>query len=327
MAPHPNILLLVSDDHRGDAIAALGEPLLRTPHWDALIARGVCFTRNRHQGGNSGAVCVPTRAALHSGRGVHRCTIDQFRRGDLEATSTLRPDSPTLGQTFGAAGYDTFMTGKWHNDIPSLNRSSSDGRGILSHQDAQVGRILDALGRTGQLDRTIVVYTGDHGLAIGRHGLMGKQNLYEPSVRVPLVLAGPGLPEGLRHGALTHTIDVYPTLCELAGIQAPDTVEGISLTPLFDGRADSVRDLAFCAYCFFHRMATDGRWKLIRSYRDGNEGTDRVQLFDLEGDPDELRDQARDPNQRDVMRSLAAGLTEWMKAGDDPLADVPVLAS
>ena len=93
--------------------------------------------------------------------------------------------------------------------------------GMISDMDEKIGDILAALARKGLADDTIVVYTADHGLSVGQHGLLGKQNLYDHSVRVPLIVRGPGVPSGKRVDALTHTYDVYPTLCDLAGLEVP----------------------------------------------------------------------------------------------------------
>ena len=100
---------------------------------------------------------------------------------------------------------------------------------MISHLDAQVGRILEALEKSGQLDHTIIVFAGDNGLAVGQHGLMGKQNLYQHSVNVPLLIAGPGIPRGDSTPALCYLIDLFPTLCDLAGAEVPAGLDGRSL--------------------------------------------------------------------------------------------------
>src|ERR1035438_3291932 len=93
-------------------------------------------------------------------------------------------------------------------------RQLAEYYGMVSANDFHVGRMLDALERTGQLAETIVVVTGDHGLALGSHGLFGKQNLYEHSVGIPLILSGPGVRVG-RSAALVYNLDLFPTLCAL----------------------------------------------------------------------------------------------------------------
>ena len=397
----PNILLITADDHRHDAIGAAGapttDPTVQTPVLDGLIANGVHFRRNHHMGGMSGAVCVPTRACLHTGAGVFHAMT-----GNDDRSRTLDPALPTLGETLQQHGYHTFASGKWHNDKASFARSFSDGAnlffggmsdhdavplhdfdpsgeypdaarytgdgfstelftdaavnflntrgqnqndegdeqpfflylaytaphdprtpppdyaalynadeielppnflpahpfdngelhnrdedlagfprteaeirqhiadyyGMISHMDAAIGRVLAALADNGLAENTVVVYTADHGLAVGRHGLLGKQNLYDHSIRVPLILHAPTLPSGQTVETLTYTFDLYPTLCELADVPAPETVESRSLLRLIEGEVDHARETVCTVYKRIMRSISDGEWKLIRYYRD-----------------------------------------------------------
>src|SRR5262249_28113744 len=89
--------------------------------------------------------------------------------------------------------------------------------GVLTQLDHEIGRILDGLEETGQTERTIIVFTSDHGLAIGSHGIRGMQNMYEHTVTVPLIFAGPGIPQNQRRNAQIYLRDLYPTICALAG--------------------------------------------------------------------------------------------------------------
>ena len=180
--------------------------------------------------------------------------------------------------------------------------------------DEQVGRILDMLRATGREGNTVVIFTADHGLALGSHGLMGKQNMYDHTIGVPLVLAGPGIPRDGRFAAQTYLRDLYPTVCDLAGIPIPATVEGRSLVPALTGRVAQIHPEI---YAYWHRpdhpgelpiqrMVRNDRWKLIH-YAHLN----RHQLFDLENDPDELQDLSADPRHRSVLAGLQRQLTDW----------------
>ncbi len=190
----------------------------------------------------------------------------------------------------------------------------ADYYAMITHLDAQIGRVLAALKATGRADNTIVVFAGDNGLAVGRHGLMGKQNLYDHSVHVPLVLRGPGVAKAKRTDAMVYLLDLFPTLCDLSGTPTPETVEGRSFAPVLAGRTNGARDSLFFAYRNFQRAVFDGRWKLIR-YPQVN----RTQLFDLRRDPDELRDQSGDPSQTDRLQTLNARLTKWHQELGDSL--------
>jgi arylsulfatase A-like enzyme len=164
----------------------------------------------------------------------------------------------------------------------------ADYYAIISHMDEQIGRLMEALTASGEMDNTLVVFTSDNGLAVGSHGLMGKQNLYEHSVLVPVIISGPSLPAGGRREALCYLIDLFPTLCGLAGLGVPETSEGISLVPVIRGRKQSVRDDIFLAYRHIQRgLRTVEGWKLIE-YR--VQGRQKSQLFYLPDDPWEVND-------------------------------------
>jgi len=181
---------------------------------------------------------------------------------------------------------------------------------MITHADAQMGRVLDALRETGHADDTIVVFAGDNGLAVGQHGLMGKQNLYEHSVGVPLVTSGPGVPQGERRDALCYLIDIYPTLCELIRVEVPDSVEGKSLVPPLRDEDEKIREHLHFAYRHVQRSARDRRHKLIEYGVDGQRMT---QLFDLEEDPFELENLADDSGYAEKVEELRQVLRRWQE--------------
>ena len=150
---------------------------------------------------------------------------------------------------------------------------------------------------------------------LGQHGLFGKQNLYEHSVRVPLVFAGPGVPRGVRRNAYACLFDIFPTLCGLAGLDTPDSVEGSSLVPALDGPGVRPRDTLFGAYRQWQRMVKDERFKLIEYVVNGQRTT---QLFDLEEDPEECHNLAGDRSQADRVQELRHHLFRWRDDWDDP---------
>ena len=435
----PNILLIIADDHRADAIGATGHPAVLTPHLDGLARRGTRFTRATIGGGLMAAVCSPSRASLFTGLHPFRADAAPGLVRIPHYEVQIPEAACTLPQHFRAEGYETFFSGKWHNDLPALLRSfeqgmdifhggmcehdrvpvrdmdeirrgaperigtafstelfcratgdfiraRSDSRpffacvaltsphdprtppaafrelydpetlplprnfrpehgfdngeltirdecllphplspasvrehladyyGMISHHDAWIGQLLNTLEDTGQIDHTIVVYVSDHGLALGSHGLVGKQNLYEHSVRVPLILAGPGVPHAACHAGLVYSYDLFPTLCELAGFSAPAGLDSRSLVPAFDTGAAPIRDTVGAAYMDAQRMVSDGRWKLV-VYR--VRGSERVQLFDLQEDPDECVDLAANPAHAPRMEELWVKLRAWQADARD----------
>ncbi len=423
-ARRPSVLVFLADDMRADAIAALGNPHLRTPAIDGLVARGTVFDRASCMGARQGAVCVPSRAMLLSGRSLFRV------REQLQGCDTWP-------EAFERAGYRTFATGKWHNgkgsvrrcfaegshvflggmhghfDLPTVSfrnhgdpepdaatdRHSSqivgaaaeafveslgdepffawcaftaphdprqplpeirrryDGHeppppanflpehpfdngdlavrdekllprpltqeaitkeladyyALIEGMDAELGRVLAALERQGRLADTIVLFAADQGLALGSHGLLGKQNLYEHSMRSPVVLAGPGVPAGRRLDALAYLFDVTATVGDLAGVPPPAANEGTSLVPVLRGDRAAGRESLLLAYKDVQRAVVTPDWKLIRYPQAG-----KTQVFRLAGDPDERHDLAADPATAGTRRALEATLAAEQRRFDDP---------
>jgi arylsulfatase A-like enzyme len=394
-ADRPNVLFIFNDDQRADTIAALGNPVIKTPNLDRLCRQGVAFDRAYMQGGFNGATCVPSRAMLMSGRSLFH--VDEKLLGD-----------ETWPAAFGRSGYTTFATGKWHNGVKSLAASFQNARSVfaggmanplqaplsnldkgeltaprkaskhacetfadeavrflqepkggpflcyvafdgphdphivpddypvryepdarllppnflpqhpfdngemmirdevllphpraaaevqgmvadyyryISFLDLQIGRILDALAATPAAANTIVVFAADSGVARGSHGLIGKQNLYEHSLRVPLIIAGPGVPAGKRTDAMCYLFDVMPTLGAMCGVAGPKTSEGIDLRETLRDPGHPARAEMVFGYRQVQRGIRDERWKLIR-YPE----VSRTQLFDLRIDPQERND-------------------------------------
>jgi arylsulfatase A-like enzyme len=177
--------------------------------------------------------------------------------------------------------------------------------------------MVEALKKSGQYEQTIIVFASDHGLAIGSHGLFGKQNLYEHSMRAPLILAGPGVPRGRSSDAMCYLLDIFPTIGELAGVSPPEGNEGKSLAPVLRGRASQHREVIFTAYIGVQRAVTDGRWKLIVYPR-----VNKVQLFDLHADPHETGDISGEVAHKATLDRLTALLREAQEQYGDkqPLA-------
>jgi len=200
-----------------------------------------------------------------------------------------------------------------------IRRHIADYYAMITHADFHIGRILEALERTGHARNTIIVFAGDNGLALGQHGLMGKQSLYEHSLSVPLIFAGPGIPAGRRCDALAYLHDVFPTTCDLAGIPTPQTVESVSLVPILRGEKPLVREHIFGAYKDLQRCLIGQRWKLIRYPQVGV-----TQLFDLQADPWELDNLADDPAHADTLLALDQRLRDHQRQLSDPLPLAPL---
>jgi len=184
------------------------------------------------------------------------------------------------------------VKGVWKRRDPVTIRNELGREFACSENiDTQIGRVLEQLKRMGELENTYIVYTSDHGIAIGRHGLQGKQNLYEHTWRVPFIVKGPGIKAGTRVQGNIYLLDVLPTLCDLANIKPPKTVEGISFKPVLEGRKEIVREVLYGVYCGGTkpgmRCVKKGNWKLIKYDVLGGK-VRQTQLFNLAENPHEL---------------------------------------
>lgn len=185
---------------------------------------------------------------------------------------------------------------------------------LITYMDVQIGRVLDALQQSGKADNTYVILTADHGLAVGEHGLMGKQNMYDCSLRMPLILAGPGIAAGKRIDELVYQHCLYATTCDLAGIPLPESVEFPSLAPLLRGGSQPVYDAVFSYYRDFQRMVRTRTHKLIVYPK-----IRRIQVFDIEHDPWEMHDLSGEASVAGIRRDLMQRLLQLQKQLGDPL--------
>ena len=235
------------------------------------------------------------------------------------------------------------VSGVWENrDERTIRNEIGRQLACAENIDRQVARVLKKLKDMGELENTYVFYTADHGMAIGRHGLQGKQNLYEHTWRVPFFAMGPGIKAGSRAPGNVYLLDVLATFCDLTGIQIPETCEGISFKPVLMGKKDRVRDVLYGAYCGGTkpgmRSVRKDDWKLIKyDVLDGK--VRETQLFNLKDNPHEFlaeshqakvkalsgaqpkkgqRNLANDPKHTAKLKEMEALLLSEMKRLDDP---------
>jgi len=405
-AKRPNVLFLFADDMRADSVAALGNPVVKTPTLDALARRGFVMRNAYCFGGNSAAVCTPSRNMLLSGNAYFRWRDFQPPQG---AKGMLAPgDGPNWPLSMQAAGYETYHEGKRGNTAPLIQakfehnlyiNENADRTGgepgkqiaddvtkflkerkdprpfflylafgnphdprvaakkyldlydpeyvplpknflpqhpfdngeltirdeallpwprteaavrkelheyyaTITAMDFHMGRIIAMLKELGLYDHTLILFSADQGIAIGSHGLLGKQNLYDAGMKSPLIFAGPGIPHGASD-ALVYLFDLYPTVLDLVGAAKPAGIDGQSFRPVLTGSARAARPELFFAYRDVQRAWRDDRWKLIR-YPQVNV----TQLFDLQSDPDELKNLAGAPAHRTRVEQMLARLKD-----------------
>jgi iduronate 2-sulfatase len=186
-----------------------------------------------------------------------------------------------------------------------------------SFVDSQIGRVLARLEELKLADNTVVVLTGDHGYQLGEHGLWAKQTLFEGANHVPLLIAAPGVKPGTRAG-LAEQVDIYPTLCDLAGLPKPKHLQGRSLKPMLDDAAAKGRQVAISTMVAPHTKLTGhsvrtDAFRYIVWEQNGGE-----LLYDLRSDPDELHNLAAQPAQAERMNRMRERLAAHLKAVSAP---------
>ncbi len=447
LSAKPNLLFILVDDQSPEDLKMYNpQSTLQTPHLDKLAAQGMVFEGAYHMGSFSGAVCMPSRHMIMSGRTVWHLPPAPWGA----KTSPPALEQQTIPAVFNRAGYATMRTCKmgnsyeaanklftvrkdatkrggtdesgstWHgdqvmnylaerestqdekpfliyygfshphderdgrpellakygatnhldpNNPPSLHslqpplpanhllkhpfdttdsgvrdevavsgvwkrRDEASIRNEIGRQyacseniDIQIGRVLKKLEEMGEIENTYIIYTADHGMSIGRHGLMGKQNLYQHTWRVPFIVKGPGIKAGSRVEGNIYLLDVLSTLCDLADVKAPETSEGLSFKPVLRGQKQLMRDVVYGAYSGGGkpgmRTVKQGDWKLIR-YESAERSVNETQLFNLAENPDELLPEhgkpnlAKDPKHSEKLKEMQALLLSEMRRLEDP---------
>ena len=458
-AEKPNVLFIFADDQAFDTIAALGNDEVETPNLDRLVQRGTTFTHAYNMGSWSGAVCVASRHMLNTGRFIWEAQQESNRlggggkakkEGNAKPVENFQQRNLMWSQLMGAAGYDTYFSGKWHvrakaeeifdfvrnvrpgmpNQTPQgynrplpdkpdpwspfdpkfegfwkggkhwsevladdaeeflraaakkqdpffmylafnaphdprqapkefvdkypvdevkvpasylpeypYNEVMKSGRGlrdeklapfprtehsvrvhrqeyyaIITHMDVQIGRMLDALEASGKADNTWIFFSADHGLGVGHHGLMGKQNMFDHSVRVPLIVAGPGVAAGAKKEGAVYLQDIMATTLELAESDNTAHVDFKSLLPILEGEREENYSAVYGAYLDAQRSVVADGYKLILYPKDAV-----VLLFDLKKDPLEMNNLAKDSAQKDRLKALFSSLLKLQEQNGDSL--------
>ena len=247
--------------------------------------------------------------APHDPRIAAQEYLDLYERDKIPLPKNFLPQHPFDN---GEQVIRDEMLAPWPRTPDVIRRHLHEYYAVISGIDRHIGRLIRHLKDLGEFENTIIIFSSDHGLALGSHGLMGKQNLYEDGMKAPLIFTGPGIRKG-RSDALVYLFDIFPTVCALAGVPIPVGLDGRSLKPIIEGKKRSVRETLFLSYRDVQRAVRDDRWKLIRYPL-----INKTQLFDLRKDPHELRDLAEDASQAKRIGRMMASLRDWqVKLGDN----------
>lgn len=217
---------------------------------------------------------------------------------------------------------------EWPRTENIARQQLSDYYAIITHLDDQIARVIAALKASGKYQNTIIVFAGDSGLAVGNHGLMGKQNLYnEDGIHIPLVFSGGAIEQkGIKTDALTYNFDIYPTICDMLKVQTPSSVSGKSLLPIIKETKTVNREHQYFAYKQFQRAYRKGDYKLIEYVKAKHldkeseevvRGSRVTQLYNIKTDPWEVNNLAFMEENLSLVKTLQIEMQkEAKKLGD-----------
>lgn len=286
-------------------------------HWSEVVGNHSVDFINMASGGEAPFFMYLAFNAPHDPRQAPKEFVDLYPTDSIQVPESFLPDYPYATKIGLGKSLRDERLAPFPRTPKAIQTHRQEYFAIITHMDQQVGRILDALDASGKADNTWIFFTSDHGLAVGQHGLMGKQNPYDHSVRVPFIVAGPGVAADKMIDEPIYLQDVMPTTLELAGIDRPDHVEFQSLLPLLAGKPTKYQAI-YGSYLNLQRSVRTRTHKLIL-YPQANV----VRLFDLQRDPNEVNDIASDPANEALIQELFAKLIALQEEFGDSLITYP----
>ncbi|MDQ8181586.1 sulfatase-like hydrolase/transferase [Pelagicoccus sp. SDUM812005] len=251
-------------------------------------------------------------SAAHDPRQSPKEYVDRYPLDRIEMPENFLPEYPYADQICGKKLRDEKLAPYPRTEY-SVKVNRQEYFALITHMDDQIGRILDGLEEAGVSENTYIVFTADHGLSVGHHGLIGKQNMYDDSVRVPFFIVGPDVEAGRKIETPIYLQDVMPTALEVAGIEKPDYVDFKSVLPLLRGEVEKSYDAIYGSYIDRQRMVTKDGWKLIHYPT-----VPKLRLFNLEEDPEEMNDLAENPEYASVLKRMRKELDALNQELGDP---------
>ena len=316
---------LTKDDKRGPTGTEANGP-----HSSEIIANGAVNFINTYEMKKKPFFMYVAFHAPHDPRQAPKTFKDMYLENEIALPPSYMPQHPFDN---GHLVLRDEELAEWPRTESIAKKQLSDYYAIISHLDEQIGRVIQSLKDSGHYDNTIIVLAGDSGLAVGNHGLMGKQNIYdEDGIHIPFIISGGFIDEkhrGKRESAFCYNYDIMPTLCEMAKISIPKSVTGKSLVPIINGEEDSVRDYTYHAYRQHQRAYRKGDFKLIEyvrapdnDWRRGHliSGSRVTQLFNINNDPWETFNLSVFPEYQEMVKELRSEMKEKAKElGDDAI--------
>lgn len=253
--------------------------------------------------------------APHDPRQSPKEFVELYDRAALAVPPNFLPEYPFMNEIGAGKKCRDEKLAPWPRTPEAVQLHRQEYFALITHMDEQIGKIFSELERTGQAHNTYIVMTADHGLACGQHGLIGKQNMYEHSMKAPLMVAGPDIPAGNVIDVPVYVQDFTATAFEIAGIDKPEHVEFKSLLPLIHEERGTQYDEIYGAFqSGLQRMIRKDEYKLIHY-----PAVDEYLLFNLVTDPYEIEDLSKLPELGSKLSSLKLQLRDLMAKMDDPM--------
>jgi arylsulfatase A-like enzyme len=281
-------------------------------HWSEVLAEdGISFLEKAAKSDKPFFMALHFNAP-HDPRQAPREYVDRYPLDRIKMPENFLPVYPEKEAIGAGKGLRDENLAPFPRDEFAVTVNRQEYYASITHMDTQVGRILDALEKSGKADNTWIIFTSDHGLACGHHGLMGKQNMYEHSLRVPFIVTGPGVKAGAKIDAPIHLQDAMATALDLAGADR-EGIEFQSVRPLLAGEKDGL-EAVYAAYTNLQRAVIHDHWKLILYPQ-----AKVMKLFHLADDPHEMNDLAADRTMAARKKTLFAKFRELQQRYGDKL--------
>jgi choline-sulfatase len=284
-------------------------------HWSEVVSDDAIQFLESVSSGEKPIFMYIAFNAPHDPRQSPEEFVKRYQPGKIKIPPNFIPEYPyneaaASGRTLRDERLAPFPRNEW-----AVRVNRQEYYAIISHMDYQIGRILEALKRSGKYDNTYIIFTSDHGLAVGDHGFMGKQNMYDASIRVPMIITGPAIPENQIKDDLVYLQDVMPTSLELAQIDIPESVDFKSLVPIINNTVGARGyNAVYGAYIHSQRMIRNSHYKMILYPK-----INRVRLYDLKNDPYEMNDLSGNKKFKNKILELFKEFEKLQVKTGDPL--------
>ena len=288
-------------------------------HWTQVVADNTLGFFEQVKGDDSPFFMYLAFNAPHDPRQSPKEYVDMYPLDSIKVPKDFLPEYPYAEAICGKRLRDETLMPYPRTEY-SVKVNRQEYYASISYMDYHIGRMLDALEASGKADNTYIIFSADHGLSVGHHGLVGKQNMYEVSMSAPFVMVGPGIKKNSRVDIPIYIQDAMATTLDLAGIKKPEYVEFKSLLPILNGETKTHYDKIYGKYIDKQRMILDGDWKLIMyTYAEK-----KMRLFNIKKDPLEMNDQIDNPEYAPKVKQLRSEFIELQKdMGDDLDIDKP----